>query len=75
MLSIGKHYNETHIIDPKATTRVGRVISGGRGSEYECQCSGNVVICNKTILHAVANLIKCRQCKVYMLLSHGVVNV
>ena len=58
-------------MESKATTRVGRIISGGRFSEYMCECNGNNATCNKNIFHPIANLIKCRNCKVYMLLSHG----
>lgn len=52
------------------STRSGRNVSGGRGSEYICQCSGNFPSCDKRLKHSIANLKKCRNCNVYVLITH-----
>ena len=56
--------------DKVLTTRSVCNVSGGRGSEYVCQCNGKMKICNKQIFHSIANLRKCRSCNVYVLISH-----
>ena len=52
------------------STRSGRNVSGGRGSEYVCQCSGNFSSCDKSLLHSMEKLKKCRNCNVYVLITH-----
>ena len=56
--------------DKIVTTRFGRNVSGGRGSEYVCQCNGKVRVCNKDNFHSIANLRKCRNCNAYVLTNH-----